>query len=181
MAEALLTLALIGLVLGLVANLLFSLNRHTSSLDRKDLQTTATATALVRLERDLKMAVAWTRPAVNDPSVVTTLEFDIPNYPDDALRLPPMLPGQAATPPWQPLANVLRIGYAVQQRELRRQVLIGGTTEEVSLAFQTVGFSAQRTALSEITLSLTIDQSPQPLARLTRVVSLPLPQSWRQP
>lgn len=181
MAEALLTLALFGLVLGVVAQLLVSLNRHTASLDRKDFVTTATATALERLERDTKMAVTWVRPAVSDLSLASSLEFDIPNYPNDSVRFPPSVVGQAATPLWQPLGDVLRVRYGVAQQELRREVLVGGVFQGVPLAFRVVGLSAQRTAQNEITLSLTIDQSPQPMVRLTRVASLPLPQSWRQP
>lgn len=180
--EALVTMALVGLVLALFTSLLKMLTSSSHSMDTRDQLVTGTLAGLERMGRDLKMGVAWTTPAVSDTSLQTTLEFDVPDYENDATRMPAPVPGMAATPAWNPLSpgGLRHIRYRVAQGSLLREVQVGASYDSVALAGQVVGLSAQRTDQQEISLTLSV-QTGQTLQQLNETVRLPLQQCWRTP
>ena len=183
LVEALVTLALIGIVLLVFGQLVATMSRHSRSLDSKDELTAGTLTALERMRRDVRMGVAWNTPAVSDTGLQTTLEFDIPDYENQAVRLPPYTPGTLATPAWNPLAagSLIHVRYRVDQTRLLREVLVSGAFEATPLAYGVAGLSVRRTARAEMTVTLSVGQVPEPVQALVDVVGLPLKQSWRQP
>ncbi len=183
LAESILTLALMGMVMSIFALIVKTMTTHGGSLERKDEVVTGTLAGLERISRDVRMGVVWHSPARNQSAAVSTLELEIPDYENDPARLPPYAPGTMATPAWNPQAagSTLRIRYRVVNSELLREVRVGGVYQGLPLAFRVAGLSAQRSGRAELSLTLSVDQSPRPLHTLTRLVHLPLPLAWRQP
>lgn len=179
MGEALLSLALVALVLGLLAQIFVSLSRQDRGLQQRELQINTALGALETWARECRMAVAWTTPATNQPGLFTLAEFDVPDYEQDALRLP-LVPSTLPNPPWNPESRMIRLRYRLDQGRLLREVRVSGAFESLALGRDFTGISLQRVTRQDLQLELSLFIDGQ-VRSLRQRFRLPCPHTWRSP
>jgi type II secretory pathway component PulJ len=179
LAEALLSLALVSLVLGLLTQIFASITRQDRALQQREQVINAALTALDRMSRDCRMAVVWAMPDAGDTTLRSVAEFDLPDYEQEALRLP-FPPVATPTPSWNPEALLLRLRYRVDQQRLWREVRVAGAFQGISLCRGVSGMSIRRIAREDmlIELSLLVEGKLKTLHNRFR---LPCPHTWATP
>ena len=177
--EALVSMTLFALVLGLMVQIFSMINRHERSLQGHAQALDAALSGLERCRRECRMAVRWTTPATSDATLHNVVELDLPDYAQDSLRLPDP-PNLEPTPVWDPLATSVRIRYEVIDQTWWRGVLVGGTYQRLPICEQVAGFSVQRQPPRGMEIKLTLLESGS-LNTLNQRFQLPCAHSWSTP
>lgn len=177
--EALVSMTLFALVLGLMVQIFSMINRNERSLQGHAQALEAALSGLERCRRECRMAIRWTTPATSDSALRNSLEFDLPDYGQDSVRLPNP-PLVEPLPAWNPLGALVRVRYEVIDQTLWRGVLVGGTYQRLPLCAKVAGLSVQRQPPGGLELKLSLLESG-PLNTLTQQFQLPCAHSWSTP
>lgn len=177
--EALVSMALFALVLGLMVQIFTMINRHERSLQGHAQALDAAFSGLERCRRECRMAVRWVTPATSDAALRNTIEFELPDYQQDPIRLPnpPLLD---PVPAWDPLGALVRVRYEVIDQTLWRGVLVAGNYQRLPVCPKVVGLSIQRQPPQGLEIKLTLVETG-PLNTLTQQFQLPCAHSWSTP
>lgn len=177
--EALVSMTLFALVLGLMVQIFSMVNRHERSLQGHAEALDAAFAGLERCRRECRMAVAWTSPAPSDAGLKSVVEFDLPDYSLDATRLP-VPPLQEPLPAWNPLGAVVHVRYELTAQTLTRGVLVSSVYQRIPLCLNVAGFSVQRQSPRGLEIKLTLLDSGA-LRPVGQSFQLPCAHSWSTP
>ena len=138
--------------------------------------------ALERVARDVRGATDYVSPAVTDATSVSVLEFSLPDFEKDGLRLPAsVVPDDPSVPLWNPRdpAFQVRVVVRLDGDRLKRFWTVGGVTSESTLLEGCHGFAVERVSQQQLELRLTLSQGN--FVESTRLlVWLPMRRAWRR-
>lgn len=181
MLEALVSLALMGTVVALVAGLLQQISRVGASLDESSRLHEQIRSVFPILRREAQAATVWTTPAVGSSSVWTTLECKVPDLGQDSTRFPLPVPaptsaGFGGPPPparFDDAAELIVCRYFTDEQGLWREATRGADTARVLLSSAVLGLSVQRSGGRFLRVSLSVMRNRR-VDRLNDTICLPL-------
>jgi type II secretory pathway component PulJ len=176
LAEGLLSLALVGLILGLMGGLFQQLSRNQKRLEQREQVVESGLMALEQMRRDSCLALNWHQPSPSNGGLEAALEVDIPDYSQQSVRFPWPLSSTGGTP-WQPDEHSLRLRYLVSGEKLRREIRVGGTFQGFEVASGVQGLSVRRVTRSSLQLELSIRVQNQ-LQPVRQRFELPCRAAW---
>lgn len=162
LAEAVVTLFLIAVVMGMLAHLLQASHQAIDYLNKKDRTTFAAQVAIGRITSEAREALEW------QPGSATNLTFR--KLDPRAVRFPEPPPTS-----WDPRQPMLEVSYFLQNAQLlRTQGPPGGSVESsVVVAEGLTGFTWSRPTDQLLRLELSV-QEEKKIRRLTSEVRCPL-------
>lgn len=177
--EALVSMTLFALVLGLMVQIFSMVSRHERALQGHVQLLDAAFSGLERCRRECRMAVRWSQPGLSDSSLQSAVEFEVPDYEQDALRLPSPAVLEVV-PAWNPLARVTHLRYELIDQTLMRGVLVGASYQRLPLCTNVAGFSLRRQPPRGMEVQLTLLEDGA-LKTLSQSFQLPCAHSWSSP
>lgn len=173
LTEALLSLALVALVTGLFASILHNLTRQARVQASQDELMSAALVALSQIEIEARNADPWINPSIHQTGTVSSLEFELPDYSQNVIRLPE-IPSNLPSPMWESRQLFTRVRYQVNGRNLEREM--GGNS--LVLARFVAGLAVRRVQKKTLQVSISLELPNGRLEQLSSTFYLPLERAW---
>jgi type II secretory pathway pseudopilin PulG len=181
MLEGLVSIALMGTVVALVAGLLQQISRVGASLDESNRLHEQIRSVFPILRREAQAATVWITPAPGSTNLATALQCKVPDLGQESTRFPfpvpaPSSSGFGAPPPptkFDDAGELIDCRYFTDEQGLWREATRGTNTARVLLSSSVLGLAVQRSSGRFLHVSLSVMRNRR-VDRLSDTIYLPL-------